>query len=154
MNEHTVAMKPYNEAVDKAKKDVEEATKTGNKSRVDAANLALNNVQRDRDNQRAEHTKEQTELKGVHDKLVKVQQEEVEARQKQVDTINRAPQLGYAEGLKLGGILHRNKAAAENIEKAAKKSKADKDSDKIFELLEKAAKKDDAKPAEKAPDAH
>ena len=78
-------------------------------------------------------------MKQGHDRLVKVQKDEVEARQKQVDVIKRAPQEGYAAGLETmpWGILYRNSHAAENIRKNIGKSKEEKDVDTLMDLLKK-----------------
>ncbi len=60
--------------------------------------------------------------------------------------IERRPQMQYAKELTWGPgvIMHANRKSAENIVKSAKKSKSEKDSDKLFEMLEKATKKEEA----------
>ncbi|MBU6388356.1 hypothetical protein KGQ72_00535 [Patescibacteria group bacterium] len=143
LNRHNVDQKPFNDKVDAARKALDVAKTGGNQQKIAAAQLAFNNTLLDSQKNREEQNKEREALKKVHDQLVKVQKEEVEARQREVDKLKRAPQEGYAKGLEWGPgkISYRNTKAAENIRKAAGKSKEEKDVDTLMDLLKKTAEK-------------
>lgn len=72
---------------------------------------------------------------------LEVARAKVEAYQEEADRTARKPQEGYARGITWGpgSWFRRNKVAAENIKKNARKSRSDRDIDALKGLLERSA---------------
>jgi len=152
LTQHKVDIQPFTARVDAERQALAAAQAANNAAGIAAATLSLNTALADAAQKRDEQKREQEELKSTHDRLLKVQEDEVKVRQAEVDKLKKAPQEKYAEGLNLyidqnkGGVLRgivnlinpqRNSKAADNIRKAAGKSKEEKDVDSLMDLLKK-----------------
>ncbi|MBU6214259.1 hypothetical protein KGM48_00195 [Patescibacteria group bacterium] len=150
--QHKNDIEPFNNQIEAERANFAAAQASGNADAIRAATFSLNTALADQAQKRDEQKREQEKLKSVHDQLVKVQEEEVKVHQTEVERLKKAPQMKYAERLNLyidqnkGGFFRRtvnfinpyaNSKAADKIRDAAGKSKAEKDTKILLDILER-----------------